>query len=379
MKPLLLFICLSLLAALSCPAAGETVVYFGTYTRGPSKGIYVSRLNLETGTLSQPQLAIESVNPSFLALHPDGRFLYAANEIGTFKGEPAGSVSAFAIDPKSRLLKPLNQQSSRGAGPCHLVVDKAGKNVLVANYGGGSVAVLPIRADGLLGPASAFIQHKGSSVNPQRQAGPHAHSINLDPANRFAFVADLGLDKVLVYRFDAAKGTLSPHEPAFVAVKPGSGPRHFAFSPDGARAYVLNELLSTLTAFRYDAARGVLTETETVPTLPERFTGVSTTAEVQVHPSGRFVFASNRGYDRITVFAVDAATGALKAVEHQSTHGRTPRNFGIDPSGRFLIAANQNSNSVVVFRIDPEKGHLSPAGPRTDIGSPVCVKFLVAK
>ncbi len=284
-------------------------------------------------------------------------------------------MSAFRIEPASGRLELLNQQSSGGAGPCHVTVDPTGRNALVANYGGGSVSVLPLGDDGKLGPASAFVQHQGSSVNPRRQQGPHAHSINLDPAGRFAFVADLGLDKIMVYRFDAAAGTLTPNDPAWAAVAPGSGPRHFAFHPSGKFAYVINELASSLTAFRYDAPRGALEEVQTVSSLPAGPVEGNSTAEVQVHPSGKFVYGSNRGHDSIAVFAVDGASGKLKLVEHESTQGKTPRNFGVDPTGRFLLACNQASDTIVGFRIDQETGALTPTVQTLSVPSPVCVKF----
>ncbi|MCI0420866.1 MAG: lactonase family protein, partial [Acidobacteria bacterium] len=315
------------------------LVYFGTYTGPKSKGIYLSRLDLASGKLSAPTLAGETEQPSFLALHPSQRFLYAVNETGT------GQVSAFAIAADGKLTL-LNRQASGGAAPCHLVIDRAGKHLLLANYGGGSVAALPIATDGRLGEATAFIQHSGSSANPQRQKGPHAHSINLDKANRFAVAADLGLDKLLVYRFDAAKGTLAANDPPSASVKPGSGPRHFAFHPGGRYAYVINELASTVTAFQYDAGKGVLKELQTLSTLPKDFTGSNSTAEVQVHPSGRFLYGSNRGHDSIAVFAI-AANGTLRHIENESTGGSTPRNFGISPDGQYLLAANQKSDSVV--------------------------------
>ncbi len=359
-------------------ASGGMLVYVGTYTGAKSKGVYVSRLDAATGALTPPQLAAEVASPSFLAVHPTSRFLYALNEVNTFAGKPAGSVSAFTIDRATGLLKELNQQSSVGAGPAHLIVDKGGRNVLVANYGGGSIAVLPIGKDGRLKSATAFVQHTGSSVNPQRQKEPHAHSINLDPANRFAYVADLGLDKVLVYRFDAAKGLLTLNDPSSASLKPGSGPRHLAIDPPGRFAYVINELTCTITVFSVDGAKGVLREVQTISTLPASqamqsgFSG----AEVQVHPSGKFVYASNRGHDSIAVFAVDQATGRLTYVENEPTQGSTPRGFGIDPDGRYLLAGNQRSDTVVVFRIDPKTGALTPTGNKIEIGSPVCVKFV---
>jgi 6-phosphogluconolactonase len=257
-------------------------------------------------------------------------------------------------------------------------VDHAGRNVLVANYGGGSVSVLPIGDDGRLGEATAFIQHEGSSVDPRRQTAPHAHSINVDPDNRFAFVADLGLDRVMIYRFDSQQGTLAANDPPWASVAPGAGPRHFAFQPGGRFAYVINELQSTVTAFAYDAARGALQEIQTLPTLPDDFSGSNTTAEIQVHPSGRFLYGSNRGHDSIAVYAIDADSGRLRFVEHESTQGDLPRNFGIDPSGRFLLAANQGSDSVVVFRIDGATGALTPTGQSIEVASPVCVRMVEA-
>jgi 6-phosphogluconolactonase len=363
-------------AAADPPANTEIAVYFGTYTGPKSKGIYLSRLDLASGKLSAPVLAGEIEQPSFLALHPNGRFLYAVNETGG--GRPAtGQVTAFAIGAGGK-LSILNQQPSRGSGPCHLVVDRAGKNVLLANYGGGSVAAFPVAQDGRLGDSTGFAQHAGSSVNQQRQKEPHAHSINLDPANRFAVAADLGLDKVLVYRFDGAKGTLSPNVPPSASVKPGSGPRHFAFHPGGRSAYVINELASTVTAFQYDAGKGELKELQTVSTLPKDFTGPSYTAEVQVHPSGKFLYGSNRGHDSLAVFGIEAS-GMLRYVENTATGGSTPRNFGISPDGKYLLAANQKSDNVVVFRIDPKSGRLTSTGSTVEVPSPVCVKFLPDK
>jgi 6-phosphogluconolactonase len=354
---------------------GKMRVYVGTYTGAKSKGIYLLELDLATGALSAPVLAAQTANPSFLAIHPSRRFLYAVGELDNFKGKKGGAVTAFAIDEKTGKLTQLNQQSSKGGGPCHLVVDAKGKNVLVANYGGGSVAVLPIDADGKLREASSFIQHMGSSVDKGRQEGPHGHSINLDAANRFAVAADLGLDKVLVYKFDADKGTLTPNTPPSTSVPPGSGPRHFAFHPDRRHAYVINEMKSTVTAFDYDSEKGVLKPVQTLSTLPHPVKGNST-AEVQVHPSGKFVYGSNRGHNSIAIFTVDAKTGRLTAAGHQATGGKTPRNFGIDPTGKWLLAANQDSDTITVFRIDAKTGKLEPTEHKAEVGKPVCVKFI---
>lgn len=355
------------------------LVYVGTYTNNDkSKGIYVSRLDLATGRLGEPQLAAETTSPSFLAIAPDGQHLYAANEVGQFDGKPTGAVTAFAIDRASGQLRHLNQQSSGGAGPAHLVTDRTGKVVLVANYGGGSVAALPIADDGSLRPATSVVQHTGSSVNPKRQTKPYAHSINVGPGNRFAYAADLGIDKVLIYRLDPEAGTLTPATPPSASVAPGSGPRHFALHPTRPYAYVINEMLLTVTAFNRDADTGALTERQTITTLPPGQTtqdGFST-AEVQVHPSGRFLYGSNRGHDSLTVFAIDQATGRLTFVQNEPTQGSFPRGFGIDPTGQFLLAGNQRSDTLVVFRIDQQTGRLTPTGQSLSIGAPVCVKFV---
>jgi 6-phosphogluconolactonase len=353
-------------------------VFVGTYTDGgASRGIYRLELEAQTGKVTPHGVAAESVSPSFLAVHPNRRFLYAVNEVGSFGGKPGGAVSAFALDAARGTLRALNQQSSVGSGPCHIVVDRQGTNVLVANYGGGSVAVLPIVEGGRLAPASASVQHKGSSVDRSRQEGPHAHSINVDAGNRFAVAADLGLDEILVYRFDAAKGSLKPNDPPFTKVASGAGPRHFSFHPDGKHAYVINEMLLTVTAFDYDPQRGTLKEIQTISTVPEGVDrkGLST-AEVQVHPSGNFLYGSNRGHNTIAMFSIDPQTGRLTAIGHQSTGGKTPRNFGIDPSGRFLLAANQDSDTIVVFRINTNTGRLEPTGQTVEVPKPVCVKFV---
>lgn len=358
--------------------SGKQRVYFGTYTGKVSKGIYRSELDLSTGKLSPPVLAGEATSPSFLAIAPNEKFLYSVGEISDFGGKPAGAVNAFAIDAATGNLKLLNQQSSVGAGPCHVVVDREGKNVLVANYGGGSAAVLPIQADGKIGEASSFVQHKGTSVDKGRQEAPHAHSINVDAKNRFAFVADLGLDTVQVYRFDAAKGTITPNDPAAAKVAPGSGPRHFAFHPSGKFAYVINEMSLTVTAFQYDADKGQLNTLQTITTLPEGVTdrkGMST-AEVVVHPSGKFLYGSNRGHHSIAAFAIDQSTGKLTAIAHQGQGIKTPRNFNIDPTGHYLLVANQDGDSVVVFKVDQATGKLEPTGSSIEVPTPVCVKFL---
>ena len=360
--------------ALSKVFAESLDVYFGTYTSGrnASKGIYRSVFNTDTGELSPPVLAAEAKNPSFIEIHPNGKYLYAVSESGD-----AGTVSAYAIDPDTKNLKLLNTRPSGGSGPCHVNIDHAGKNVLVTNYNSGSASVIPIKPDGSLAEPSCFVQHKGSSVSPQRQKGPHAHSVNISPDDRFAFVADLGLDKIMIYKLDVEKGTITPNDPAFVKVKPGSGPRHFTFGIDGKYAYVINEMGGTITAFAYNPASGALTEIQTISTLPDNFTGLNACAEVRVHPNGRFLYGSNRGQDSIAVYRIDPAKGTLTFVERERAGIKTPRNFNIDPTGKFCLVANQDGNSVVVFKIDQKTGVLEPTGNKITIGKPVCIRFLL--
>ncbi len=354
--------------------------YVGTYTSGGgekgSKGIYLMELDLRSGTLGAPELAAEAIDPSFLAVHPSRKFLYAVSERSEVDGRPGGAVLAFDIDPSTGKLTALNQQSSRGSGPCHLSVDPTGKNVLVANYGSGSVACLPIDADGRLRESASFIQHRGSGTDPGRQEGPHAHSINLDAAGHFAVVADLGLDRVFVNQFDPAQGKLEPHDPPFTNVKAGSGPRHFAFHPEGRFGYVINEMANTVTAFAYDAKAGTLREIQTISTLPDSFKGKSYTAEVQVHPSGKFLYGSNRGHDSIAIFTIDLKTGKLDHAGFEPTEGKNPRNFAIDPTGGYLLAENMDSNTVVVFHINPRTGALRATGQTVSVPKPVCIKMI---
>jgi len=355
-------------------------VYFGTYTRdGQSKGIYRSELDVATGRLSPPVLAAETPSPSFLVMHPSRKFVYAVGEEGAGKNRSkVGQVVAFAVDEESGDLKQLNVQSAQGGAPCHITVDNGGKNVLIANYTGGSCAVLPIKADGRLEEISCLIKHSGEVFDPKRQGAPRAHSINLDAANKFAFCADLGLDKVLIYKYDSSAGTLTANDPAFAETAKRAGPRHFAFHPSGRYAYVINEIDCTITAFSYDAEAGKLTTLQTVSTLP---LGVSvvpqfSTAEVQVHPSGRFVYGSNRTQNSIVTFAVDPSTGKLSLVGHKSEGIDVPRNFGIDPTGKWAVVANQAGNDVRAFAIDPQTGALAEEVSRIEVGSPVCVKFV---
>ena len=357
----------------SRPPGAPLPFFVGTYTGPASRGIYRSALDPLSGALHPFELAAECENPSFLALHPNGRFVYAVGEVGDFGGERSGCVAAYAIADGA--LAFLNRQPSGGSGPCHASVDPSGRCVLVANYGSGSAAVLPILPDGSLAPPSCAIQHHGSSVNPARQEGPHAHAAMPDPSGRFALVPDLGLDKVIVYRLDAAAGMLTPNQPPAADVAPGLGPRHVAFHPGGRFVFLVNEMGCSVTAFAWDAERGSLREIQAIPTLPAEFGGVSHCAEILGHPSGRFLYASNRGHDSIAVFAVDDSTGQLTSLGTQPTLGATPRGFGIDPAGNWLIAANQDSNTLAVFSIHPETGLLDLRGVFESPARPVCVRF----
>jgi 6-phosphogluconolactonase len=352
-----------------CLAQTDWTMYVGTYTSGSSKGIYAYKYQPSTGKLTSLGLAAESSNPTFLAVHPNQRFLYAVNENNT------GMVSAFAIDAASSKLKPLNQVSSKGAGPCHLSVDKTGKWLFVANYNSGSVAAFPIKMDGSLGEASASFQHSGKSVNPERQSGPHAHVAAISPDNRFVWVCDLGLDEVRSYRIDAAKG-MTPNDPPFAKVEPGSGPRHVVFRADSKFAYVEDEMGASVTVFSYDAAKGTMQQVQVISTLPQGYSGTKSGAEIALHPTSKFLYTSNRGHDSIAIFKVDRAKGTLTAAGTVPTEGKTPRNFAIDPTGNYLFAGNQDSNSMVAFKIDQQTGSLTPTGDKYELGAPVSIVFV---
>jgi 6-phosphogluconolactonase len=354
----------------------ETVLmYVGTYAGDASKGIHAYRFHPSTGIITPIGLVAEAANPSFLAVHPNHRFLYAVNEISNFEGKN-GSISAFSIDDDTGRLSFLNKVSSKGSDPCHLTIEKRGRWLLAANYSSGNVSVFPIKDDGRLGVASTVIQHSGSGRDPRRQEGPHAHAVSLSPDNRFLLVSDLGLDKVMVYRFDVVHGTLTANDPPFIRVTPGAGPRHLSFHPSGRFAYQINELNSTLTAFDYDANLGSLRELETISTLPPGFSGDSSAAEVEAHPDGAYVYGSNRGHDSIVVFAVKGEKGILEPLEYVSTRGRTPRQFAIDPTGNYLFAANQNSGDIVLFRISRATGTLGDTNTVLKIPNPVCIVFV---
>lgn len=378
--------CFSILLALLLPGlvtlgsgrAPKTayLLYVGTYTKGESKGIYAYRYDAASAQLESLGLAATTANPSFLAADPAGMRLYAVNEVGDYQAKSSGAVTAFAIDHATGKLSQLNQVASGGADPCYIALDKTGHYALVANYTGGSVAVFPVLKDGRLGAASAFVQHKGKSVNPERQAGPHAHWIETSADNHFAIAADLGLDELLVYRFDANSGSLAPNDPPFASVPPGAGPRHLAFHPSGKFAYAVDELNSTVTGFSYDSAQGSLHPFETISTLPQDVHTANDGAEIHVLPNGKFLFVSNRGHDSIGVFSIDSHTGRLKAAGDFSTRGRTPRNFEIDPTGSVLFVANEDSGNIVVFRIDVGSGSLTATGQILNVPSPVSLRFV---
>jgi 6-phosphogluconolactonase len=351
-------------------------LYIGSYNQDDGDGIHVYSLDAKTGALT-PQSSIGGVkNPSFLAVHPSGRFLYAVSEVAKSNGEAGGGVSAFQVDGDSGALSPLNETSSMGQGPCHLSVEQTGRYVLVANYSSGSVAMVPLGDDGRLEEASDFVQHEGSSVDPRRQQGPHAHSITVGPGNRCAYAADLGLDQVLVYRMDLEQGKLVPNDPPSAAVTPGQGPRHFAFHPNQKFGYVINEMGNTVTAYAYDGAGDTLTEVQMISTLPDGYAETSYCADIHISASGRFLYGSNRGHDSIAVFGIDGGTGLLDPLGYTSTGGKNPRNFAIDPSGRFLLAANQDTDNIVVLRIDAESGKLTETGVEVQVPKPVCIKFV---
>ena len=370
---------LSLVPASAQDSPNKYLLFVGTYTAKESKGIYAYRFDSASNELTPLGLAAETTNPSFLAIDPSRRFLYAVNELQKYKDASSGAVSAFAINRETGKLSLLNEVASRGADPCYIAFDKTGKFALVANYSGGSAAVFRVQPDGHIGKSSAFVQHVGSSIDKDRQQAAHAHWIETAPDNRFAIAADLGLDQLLVYRFNETTGELAANDPPYVKLDPGAGPRHLAFDPTGKFAYVVNELQSTVTTFSYDASAGALQKLTTVSTLPKGFTGKNNAAEIEVYPSGKFLFASNRGHDSIAVFSIDTHTGNLTLVDTFPTQGKTPRNFEIAPTGKLLLVANQDSNNIVVFRIDPGSGRLTPANQTLNVPAPVCLKFMAVE
>lgn len=362
----------------TAPSSRHMMVYIGTNTSSSSLGIYRFGLDVATGSTTPVELAATVRNPTFLAASSDRRFLYAVSEISDFEGKKSGGVSSFSMDLTTGNLTLLNQQPSGGRGPCHVCVTPDGRYVATANYSSGSIALLPVKPDGSLTSPTMVIQHTGSSVNPKRQEGPHAHSVNFDPAGRFLFAADLGIDQVKIYRLDPATDSVHANDPAHATVQPGAGPRHLAFHPGGRFVYVITEMGNTMTVFSCDPDAGALREVQTTSTLPAGYTDKTFAAEVRMHPSGKFLYGSNRGHDSIAIFKIDEASGMLTPIGHEPTGGKIPRNFNIDPSGQWLLAANQDSDNVVLYHIN-ENGTLSRTGEITGISKPVCVLFVPVK
>jgi 6-phosphogluconolactonase len=365
------FATLTLLTTITTVSMAKTSLLY-IATQNPQKsGIMVATLDLDSGRLSAPSLVVETRDPAHFTLSGEGRHLYMCNT-----GTPGG-VSAFAVESgRTGALRFLNYKESKGRGPSYVSVDGSGRFVLDANYGGGFVEVLALNPDGSLGEQAAFVQHAGSSVHPQRQSKPYAHWFRTDPSNRFALAADLGMDQIVVYRFDAGTGELTPHDPPFAKVTPGSGPRHMAFHPNGRWAYAVQELANEVVAFQWDADRGTLTQFQAVETLAAGFTEPSTAAEIAVRADGRFVYVSNRGEDSLVVYAVDARTGELTLRQRVPARGRTPRYFALDHTGRWLVVSNQDGGNLAVFGVDRESGELRPAGEPVPLERPMGVVFL---
>jgi len=359
------------IALSSLPAtAMDTFVYFGSHRTGPNIGFSLAHFDTDTGALTQPEFLVEAKAPAFFTIHPDGQHLYTCNS-----GSP-GSVSAYEIEPHTGHLKFLNKVPAGGADPSYISLDQTGQHALVSNYDGGNIAVIAIKPDGSLGDRTALMQHTGRSINPRRQTRAYAHSILTDPGNRFVLAADLGVDKLFVYRFDATNGSLQPNDPPFVGIKPGSGPRHVTFHPSGRWVYLINELASTVIGFGWNSTNGVLTEIQSISTLPAEFKGNSSCSELEIHPNGQFLYGSNRGHDSLTVFAIDQKTGELTPIEHVPSSGKTPRNFTFDPTGKWILCTNHGSDNAVVFRVDENSGRLTQAGDPVPVPYPFCERFL---
>ena len=352
-------------------------VFIGPYSTRGSQGIYRAEFDAATGRLGNLQPAFPLPNATYQAIHPGGRFLFSVCEEREDGRRRNGSVCALAIEPEAGRLQLLNRRRSLGDGPCHVCLPAGGRQVLVSNYASGSVAVFSIAPDGSLGEPAAFVQHHGGSgVVPDRQEGPHAHSVTLSPDNRFVFAADLGQDRIRVNRFDAASGNLLPADPPEVVCAPGSGPRHMAFHPNGRHLFLVHELNNTVTTFEYEPVPGILTARQTVSTLPGDWRGMSQAADIQISPDGRFLYASNRGHDSLAIFAIDGNRDTIEVREFVPVRGHWPRQFRLTPDGRFLLAANQESDTIVIFAVDPDDGGLSPVGEPFPVPAPVCITFL---
>ena len=358
-------------AARAPRVAAQRIVYIGTYTGETSKGIYAFRFDDGSGELTPIGLVAETPSPSFLIASADGRFIYAVNELQTFGGAASGSVTAFAVDRTTGKLTELNAQPTEGTGPCHLALDRTGRYLAVANYGGGNFAILPVGTDGRLQKAVTVVTGQNAESGT---AKPLGHMVAFDATNKFLITADKGLNRMLVFHFDATTGKVTPNTPPSAPLPPGSGPRHFAMHTNGEWLFTIAEQAATITTFKWDGKTGSLSATSSVPTRPAEVSSGST-AEIALHPNGKFVYGSNRGHDSIAVFSIGAA-GALSLVEYEPTRGQTPRNFAIDPTGRWLIAANQRSGTLAVFTIDQNTGALTPSGRLSPVGTPVCVLFM---
>jgi 6-phosphogluconolactonase len=358
------------LLAVTRTIAADTFVYFGSHRSGPGIGFSMSHFDTDTGALTKPEFLLDAIEPAFFVIHPDGRHLYTANSGNT------GGASAYAIDPHTGKLTYLNRVFANGGDTSYISLDRTGRFALVANYLGGNIAVFAIKPDFTLGDWTAFVQHTGSSVHPQRQTHAYAHAIITDPTNRFVLVPDLGVDKLFVYRFDEKTGSLTPSSPAFVTAPPGSGPRHVRFHPNGRWVYLINEIASTVIAFNWDSAKGTLTEFQNISTLPADFKGTSTCAEMEVHPNGKFLYGSNRGHDSLAAFAIDQSTGRLTFIETVPSRGKTPRNFAFDPTAKWIVCTNHGSDNAVVFRVDENTGRLTPVGDPVPVPYPFCQRFL---
>ena len=376
MKILILLVIIFILGPIAQLKSEEMWVYFGTYTRDKeSQGVYFSKLNLKNGKLSKPLLAATGDNPSFVTILPNEEFLVAVEETNDYQGESSGSLASYKINRNDGSLKIIDRLSTKGGAPCHISADQSGKHVFFANYVGGSIGAASVTSEGKL-ELTSFIQHKGGSVLP-RQKSPHAHSIDIDPSGKFVVCADLGLDKVMIYNFDAVKGELKASAPGFAKVAPGNGPRHFSFSPNGKYGYTNNEITSSVTVFEFNSSSGAMKDIQTLSTLPKSHENKrNSTAELLMHPSGKFLYCSNRGHDSVAVFKTDENSGKLSLVEVEVLGVKTPRGFGIDPTGKYLIAGGQNSNDVRVFKIDASTGEISPVGDPVSVPCPVCVQFV---
>jgi len=359
--------------------AADLLVYFGLHVDQPDKGISIAHFNTDTGVLSEPKLVAQAAMPGYFVIDPTGKFLYSVNSFSKFKGEASGALSAYAIDAATGNLRLINQVASSGANPAFIALDGNATHVLAANYTGGSISVFAIRSDGGIGDRTAFVQHSGHSVNPDRQQEPHPHAIYVDPTDRYVLVPDLGQDKVFVYRYDNKSGSLSANVPPFGAVAPGAGPRHLAFHPNGRWVYVVDEMGGTVTQFNWDSNTGTLSQPNATRTTPDDFNGVNTSGEVRISADGKFLYATNRGPDDLAVFSIDPATGGLTFLQRVPTQGKMPRFFTFDPTGHWLIVCNHDSDNAVVFKVDPDTGRLTQNGEPIKVPNPYCAEFLVTK